>query len=346
MWRWAGLTGRSLALAMLVAALPCVVSTARAAAPLPPDLVALEQQMAQLHVNSERVSFQEELSFGELSGSGIPLALIIAGKGEFSDSPSQGSFVAGLLGIDAIQTRVIGESTYTYSQRAAEVDGGRPWVRSQKVGNSSANIDPSGITGSDQPGPQGTFSKLIEELNGALAIQDSGPVTVEDQRVIEFDATLNPTPFLEKLKPQSKEPKHPLNSLLETPETKKRPAKPTPPPPPPSFGLEVFIAPNGLPVRERYTFTAEGVTISVRVDTLATNIPVNVTAPPAAQTIDKAALQRIERRRAAQFRRQLRRLCRKQRGRQRTKCLRIISREGSGSGSSGSGESGGGSGLL
>ena len=331
---------------MLVAVFLCAYGAAQAAVPPPPDLVALEQQMTQLHVNSERISFQEELSFGELSGSGIPLALIIAGKGEFSDSPPQGAFVAGLLGVDSAQTRVIGESTYTYSQRAAEVDGGRPWVRSQKVGNSSPSIDPGNITGSDQPGPQGTFSKLIEELGGALAIQESGPVTVEDQRVVEFDATLNPMPFLEKLKLRTKKSKHPLNSLLETPETKKTPAKPTPPPPPPSFGLEVFIAPNGLPVRERYTFTAEGVTISVRVDTLATNIPVNVTAPPAAQTIDEAALRRIELRHAAQFRRQLRRLCRKQRGRQRTKCLRIISREGSGSGSSGSGESGGGSGLL
>ena len=279
--------------------------------------------MAQLHVNSERVSFQEELSFGELSGSGIPLALIIAGKGEFSDSPPQGSFVAGLLGVDAIQTRVIGESIYTYSQRAAEADGGRPWVRSQRVGNSSANIDPSGIAGSDQPGPQGTFSKLIEELNSALAIQESGPVTVEDQRVIEFDATLNPTPFLEKLKPQSKEPKHPLNSLLETPETKKRPAKPTMPPPPPSLGLEVFIAPNGLPVRERYTFTAEGVTISVRVDTLATNIPVDVTPPPANQTIDTVRLKQLEQKAAEREQRQALRACRRAAGKHRALCRKI-----------------------
>ena len=323
MWRSTGLTGRSLALAMLVAALLCAVSTARAATPPPPDLVALEQQMAQLHVNSERVSFQEELSFGELSGSGIPLALIIAGKGEFSDSPPQGSFVAGLLGVDSVQTRVVGESTYTYSQRAAEVDGGRPWVRSQKAGNSSSSIDPGNITGSDQPGPQGTFSKLIEELGGALAIQESGPVTVEDQRVVEFDATLNPTPFLEKLKLRTKGSKHPLNPLLETPETKKRPAKPTPLPPPPSFGLEVFIAPNGLPVRERYTFTAEGVTISVRVDTLATNIPVNVTPPSANQTIDEVQLKRLERRRAAREQRQLLRACSRQRGKRRARCQRF-----------------------
>jgi hypothetical protein len=315
-WRPAGRSGIGVALVVLVAAFLFAATTARAAAPPPPDLVALEQQMAQLHVNTERVSFQEELSFGEL-GSGIPFALIVTGEGEFSDSPPQGSAVAGILGLSNVQTRVIGDTVYTYRPHAGELDGGRPWVRSQKSGGASPSIDPSGVTGSDQPGPQGTFSKLIEELGGALAIEESGPVTVEDQRVIEFDATLDPTPFLEKLKPQSKEPKHPLNSLLETPETKKTPAKSTPPP---SLELEVFIAPNGLPVRARYTFSAEGVTISARVDTLATNIPVNVSAPPASQTIDEAQLKRLERRRAARELRRALRACRHEHGKQAMFC--------------------------
>lgn len=317
MSRLVGLKGRGLALGMLLAALPCAASTARAAAPLPPDLVVLEQHMAQLQVNTERVSFQEELSLGELGGSGIPFAFIVDGEGEFSDSPPESSAVAGILGLSNVKTRVIGDTVYTYRPQAGELDGGRPWVRSQKSGNSSASVDPSGITGSGQPGPQGTFSKLIEELNGALAIQESGPVTVENQRVIEFDATLDPTPFLEKLKPQSKEPKHPLNSLLETPGTKKTPAKPSPPP---SLELELFIAPSGLPVRARFTFSAEGVTISARLDTLATNIPVNVTAPPAGQTIDEARLKRLERRRAARELRRALRVCRHEHGRQAKLC--------------------------
>src|SRR4029077_3739758 len=193
------LRGRGVvSLAILLTALLCAAATARAATPLPPDLAALEQQMSQLHVNTERISFQEELSFGEF-GSGIPFALIVTGMGEFSDSPPQGSMVAGILGLSNVQTRVIGNTVYTYRPQAGELDGGRPWVRSQKSGNvSSPSIDPSGITGSDQPGPQGTFSKLIEELNGALTIEESGPVTVEGQRAIEFDATLDPMPLLER----------------------------------------------------------------------------------------------------------------------------------------------------
>jgi hypothetical protein len=304
-----------------VAVLLCAATTARATAPPPPDLVVLEQQMAQLHVNTERFSLQEEISFGELFGHGIPFVLILAGAGEASQSPAEVSMVAGILGLPSVQTRVIGDTVYTYRRQAAEIDGGRPWVRSKRKRKEAApNIAPGGVMESDRSGAQGTFSKLVEELNGALAIEESGPVTVDDQRVTEFDATLDPALFLEKLKPQSTEPKHPLNSLFNTPETQKTPAKPSPPP---TFKLELFIAPDGVPVRARYTFSAEGVTIAVRVDTLAINIPVNVTPPPARQTIDEVRLKRLERRRAERELRHALRACRRQRGKQRAFCRRI-----------------------
>jgi len=147
-------------------------------------------------------------------------------------------------------------------------------------------------------------------------------VTVDDQRVIEFDATLNPAPFLAQLKPQSKEPQHPLNSLLETSpvSSPKTPAKPSPPP---RLELELFIAPNGLPVRARFTFAAEGATIALRVDTLAINIPVHVTPPPAGQTIDEAQLKQLERQRAARELKRALRACRRLRGKSAVLCRRL-----------------------
>jgi len=301
--------------ALLVGAVP-----ARAAAPLPPDLVALEQQMAQLQANSERFTFQEEFAFPEILGQSVPFALIIAGRGEASDSPPQASAEGGLLGLSEMRTRMIGDTVYTYEHEAAEFDGGRPWVRSQrKTKEETHGIDPGGLLESDEAGKQGTFSKLIEELNGALSVEESGPVTVDDQRVIEFDATLDPTQFLAQLKAQSKEPEHPLSSPLETSPVRgpKAPAKPAPPP---SMEMEVFIAPNGLPVRIRVTFSAEGATIAVRLDTLAINVPVNVTAPPAAQTIDEAQLIRIERRRIARELRKALRACRHLHGKRAALC--------------------------
>ena len=236
--------------------------------------------MAQLHADSERFSFEAELSFGELFGQGVPFILLLAGDGEASDSPPQASVAGGLLGLANEQTRVIGDTVYRLRPAAAEIDGGRPWVRGKRSAREGATgLDPSGILESDQAGRQGTFSKLIEQINGALAIKESGPVTVDDQRVTEYDAALDPAPFLAKLKSQSPEPRHPLGSLFETSPVggPKAPAKSAPPP---TFELELFIAPNGLPVRARFTFAAEGATVAVRVDTLAINIPVHVAPPP------------------------------------------------------------------
>jgi hypothetical protein len=289
---------------------------------LPPELVALEQQMAQLQTNSERFAFQEELSLGELLGQGDPLILIIAGEGEASDSPPQASVVGGIFGLPEEHTRTIGETVYRYRRGAAEVDGGRPWVSAPRASKSAAGLDPGGLLESDEAGGQGTFSKLIAELNGGLSVEQSGPAIVDGQRTIEFDATLDPTPFVEQLRAKSTTPKKPLKSLFELPSVDgpKTPAKAGAPP---SLELEVFIAPNGLPVRVRFTFSAEGATIAVRVDTLAINVPVHVTPPPAAQTITEAQLKQIERRRAARALRLGLRACRHLRGKRAAACRAI-----------------------
>jgi hypothetical protein len=298
-------------------------STVRAAAPLPPDLVALEQQMAGLQANSERFLFQFEISAGEHPGQILPFVLLLTGAGESSDSPSpQASIAAGLLGASPQQTRVIGNIVYRYQPQAAEIDGGRPWVSgTHQLKSETQGLDPSGVLESDVGGRQGTFSKLIEQLNGAQSIVESGPVTVDDQRVTEFDAMLDPAPFMEKLRLQSKHPLHPLGSLLEEPGRggEKAPAESSPPP---TLKLEAFIAPNGLPVRTRFTFTAEGTILAARVDTLAINVPVSVAAPPAAQTIGEAQLKAIEARRAKSMLRQALRECQHLRGKRAAACRR------------------------
>ncbi|HEY2719722.1 MAG TPA: hypothetical protein VGI52_08835, partial [Solirubrobacteraceae bacterium] len=181
-------------------------------------------------------------------------------------------------------------------------------------------LDPGGILENDQSGKQGTFSKLVEELGSALSIEESGPVTVDDQRVTEFDATLDPAPFLAQLQTQSKQPAHPLNSPFQIPSVGGAKGKPQPPSAPPSLKLELFIAPNGLPVRARITLVAEGTTVSVRIDTLAINVPVHVEAPAARQTIDEASLKRIERRHAARALKGVLQACRHLRGKGARKC--------------------------
>ncbi|HEY2216387.1 MAG TPA: hypothetical protein VGH21_02760, partial [Solirubrobacteraceae bacterium] len=251
---------------------------------------------------------------------GTPLVLLIAGAGEASDAPPQATFTGGLVGLGEVQARVIGDTTYRYEQNAASIDGGRPWVRAASKASEGDGLDPGGILENDQSGKQGTFSKLIEELGTATSIEESGPVTVDDQRVTEFDATLDPAPFLAKLQTQSKQSAHPLNSPFQLPSVGGSRSKPPPPSAPPSLKLELFIAPNGLPVRARITLAAEGTIISVRVDTLAINVPVHVQAPAARQTIDEASLKRIERRRAARELKHALHACRHVRGKAASRC--------------------------
>jgi hypothetical protein len=287
--------------------------------------------MAQIQANSERFSFQEEVSLGGFLGHGTPLFLLLAGEGEASDSPPQAAVSGGPLGIPEVRARVIGNVVYTYRAQAAHIDGGRPWVRSRHAaGQGVSGPDPGGLLENDQTGGQGTFSKLVEQLNAAFAIHESGPVTVDDQRVIEFDAALDPAPFIAMLKSASHKSEGPLESIFEvgSPAPVSRSKTPPREAPAPTLELEVFIAPSGLPVRARSTFTAEGASIAVRVDTLAINVPVHVTPPPARETIDEARLKRLERR---ELRRALRR-CRRLHGRRKQSC-RVLARLRSSAGS-------------
>lgn len=314
-----------------------VAPAAQATASLPPDLVALEQQMAQLQVNTERFSVQEELEFnglGALLGGSeeesAPLVLVIAGDGEASTTPPELTMTAGLFGAPVERIRQIGETLYTYRREIGKFDGHRPWVRSHSKSpqSGSESIDVGGLLEGDQPGAQGTFSGLVQELNGAESVTESGPVTVDGQRVIEFDAALDPTPLLEKLRSKSKSSEgaseNPLAGLGEAIAPKSKAHKKASPPP--SLELEVFIAPNGLPVRVRVTAQIEGTTVSERVDTLAINIPVSVQPPPASETIDKAALETIERRRQRRERAALLKACRRANSHSKHKidCARLV----------------------
>lgn len=312
------------AAAALAAALLLVAPSVGYGAELPPELGALEQQMSQLQVNSERFTFQEELAFGEFSGTGIPFSLLLDGKGEAGDSPLQLTIEAGILGATDVRERVIGDTEWVFEQSAGELDGGRPWVRRKRQEvKAGKGLDPGGILEGDESGEQATFSKLIEELNGAQTLVDSGPVTVEDERVVEFDASLDPAPLIAQLEAEAaakaKKPQHPLESLFgELPGGGSNDSSESFPAP--TLELEVFIAPNGLPVRSRATFTDAGDIVSIRVDTIAINVPVSVSAPPAHETIGEAKLKKLERRRAARERKRFRQGCKRLTGKFAREC--------------------------
>ena len=83
---------------------------------------------------------------------------------------------------------MIGSTIYTYTPSALRYDGGRPWVRSKQVSSSQSGGGSAGLEGlSDSSAP---FAKLIEDVNGALSVQEVGRMTVDGQQVTEFTASL------------------------------------------------------------------------------------------------------------------------------------------------------------
>jgi hypothetical protein len=244
-------------------------------ATIPADLQALEQKMAQLHVNSERFSVAMDLSL-EL-GKGAVFPLVIGGSGTVSESPQEGSFKVGLFGAGE-ESRLIGDTLYRHETSIAEYDGGRPWVRSTHSSLDGAiGVSPTAVIGQGAPSP-GSFANLIEAVNAGESFLEVGPTIVEGRQVTEFEMTLNPENVFKSAS------KTMLQEL-----SKQRPT---------AVKLELYISPDGLPVRTVAAIEVEHQTISIMVDILALEVPVAVKPPPARQTIDEARLNKLKRERA------------------------------------------------
>jgi hypothetical protein len=323
----------ALGAAILVLALVSWAPDGARAAELPPELAGLEQQMAQLKPSSERFTFQEELSSGEFLGSQLPFSLILDGRGEVSDAPAEASFEVGILGSVIARKRTIGDTEWVYQQLARELDRGHPWVQRKRKRSEAkpvSGLDPGGVIEADTSGQEGTFSRLVEELNGAQTLVDSGPVTVEDQRVSEFEASLNPAPVVAELEEQARarEPeRQPLDALF--PELPGGSSSSPKSYPPPTLELEAFIAPDGLPVRIRVTLTYAGTTVAARADILAIDVPVDVTPPPAGETISQQRLDELERRRAERVAKRELRVCSRLAAKPRKRCRAAAKRTAS-----------------
>jgi len=270
---------------------------ARAAAPLPPDLVALEQSMSHLKVISERFSVKLELTRVQ-EGEAPKHAVLASLSGEVGETPPQVSMQIVAFGQRRVY-REIGSATYERRSQIAGFDGGRPWVRGRELsvgGESSPELNPGHLLLDIPSAGQSGFAALVEELGNAQSVVELGPTTVDGQQLMRFDATLDPALLLKG-----------SNSLSQivvgngTPQGKAQ-AKPAPTP---TLMLELLVAPSGLPVRARTTLAAADVTMVSDTDLKAINIPVHVTPPSARLVIGEAQLQRFERRREQRYLRAL-----------------------------------------
>lgn len=317
-----------------------VRALAQAPVTVPPSLQALEQRMAQIRFNTARIS--SRFGLGELgpAGGGAELGAGVTGPkggvvfstvGAFRISPPEASTtskVEGLglppgertpLGSTTSKERTIGNTVYTYRPSIESYDGGRPWVRSKQTSPPKSDDESAALgglsdslvparSGDDTRGASAAapFAKLIEDVNGALSLQEVGPLTVDGQQVTEFTASLTMATLLpgKELETFTKA----LSSLGEIPpsaketpkqreEAKKRREEDAKKVRELPVELELFIAPSGLPVRTITVIGNRNEAIGSEEDILALDIPVVVHAPPARETIGEAQLRKLEKKR-------------------------------------------------
>ncbi len=292
----------SLALAALCAlvALPASAATATPSpvgppesagsppASLPPELLALEQKMQELHLSSAKVSFHRTLRITPLLAHGAHVRTLAGASGVAEvDYARHVARLRERAGRAHVEARLIGNTLYARIPALTRRDGGRPWVRAvvPKHLPEPLNLGPKLLDASP------SFALLRNDLAGAVSVSQDGAATVQGKQTIQFTATF----------------KGPGRTAIGGPQPRRIPETGT---------LQLFVEPGGLPIETIGTVT-DGLTIMSTTSTLdGVNMPVLVKAPPARLTIGQRALRRLERRIA---RRQARRIRR---------CLRRVTREG------------------
>ncbi|MFZ2051202.1 MAG: hypothetical protein WAU69_09780 [Solirubrobacteraceae bacterium] len=289
---------------------PADASALTPRARLPSALLALEQKMKALRVNTERGTIVESLGgvgFGSAGGlleaaegkqaqsegkvataidptvrlplappMSIPLLTI---DFEASVSPRLAIIRGEFLGGISLQLRLIGEQEYERSPFLGLLVSGKPWVyvspaerAKERASNTTEGASPVSVTGE----PEAGFAKLIAWLAKARSVVDMGPAVVDRQPTTEFRATLDLEKTLSAANGGSSKAGR-RKRLVHEHET-----------------LYLFLASDGLPVRTHEQVRIGTGRLDLTTDILATEVPVSVTPPPASETISQAELEKQE----------------------------------------------------
>lgn len=241
---------------------------------LPPELVALEQKMAQLQLNSERFSGVSRGSINVTNESNgkpeRPSKYVSANgteRGEASVSPAEGEI--SVDGRHTLATIVIGSTVYQYERPTKGSHGHRPWVRSRDADESPAmQILPfqGGGRFEVDAGGTGSFARLINLLTTAVGpVTADGSAVVQGQQTTEFTATVEPLKLIRGFTNEDLAPG--FKPLTET--------------------LHIFLTESGLPIRVLTSIRSRDIKSDETVEITAVNVPVTVKPPPARETTEQ-----------------------------------------------------------
>jgi hypothetical protein len=283
---------------LVVLVLAMASSSALAAEPVsvPPPLQALEQKMLLIHFNTARVSGVFALGDLGTPAEGADLAaqanvcesLIVSIDANVRLSPSGTVASSRFEGGPAIRQISIGRTDYIYEPSVKRYDGGRPWVRSVTEAPSKSSKGLFGAmpaVGEDESSAStDVFKRLVETINQAQSIQEAGQTTVDGQQATEYVVTISMATLLAKQLSQkqietAKKKSELFKGISEATDT-----------------LELFLTPDGMPVRTINVIGPRNEGIGVEQDILAINIPVSIHKPPSNLTVGQVRLRKLEKR--------------------------------------------------
>jgi hypothetical protein len=286
----------SLALAFAPAAAPAAVAAPPPpppAAPPPgaagPTLAQLETSMLALAPTSVQIGLSETISgevapagpFGSFGGLDMTSHRTQAGtaktetiltlSGAISAAPPLATLTGNILGIPVAE-RQIGTTRWTENSFIGALDGNRPWVEEPGQRLSSGK----GATGA----VQGSFKQTLGDLRLARGLHEVGPQLVDGVATREFAGSIARRHLRAALHSTGGTELEALAKLVHG-----------------SLELSVFIAEDGLPVRTTIGYRlAQGshhALLNTQLDVPAINVVVQVSPPPASETITKAQLEHL-----------------------------------------------------
>jgi hypothetical protein len=281
---------------LLVVGIGWSSASASAATP-PPALAALELKMSELKITSERFALQTSVAVPHVSGKVEQLLKLLGvdskTTGEVTFAPSAANVTLSLFG-QPFTVRGVGEVEYVDFPSLGRVDHGRPWVNLGQAGlaglfsvnGHAPTSEPIEPPTSEPKLAEPPFQGIANTLAGAREVREVGPGTVDGQPVRSFLATLEPSQ---------------LKSKALAAGARRRPASK-----PAKGTLEVSLTEAGLPLRTIVVVHDSRATVTATLEIPAVNFPLVIEAPPAAQTIELAALHKLERQEAARKRRKRR----------------------------------------